>query len=70
MTSRVIAAVLEGEKRDIAVVGHEPHLGILASLMVYGPARGGVLFPFPKAGMLALSRSGKRWQSSWIVRSP
>jgi len=67
---RAIAAVLEGEKRDIAVVGHEPHLGILASLMVYGPARGGVLFPFPKAGVLALSRSGKRWQSSWIVRSP
>jgi phosphohistidine phosphatase len=65
-----IAAILEEEKREIAVVGHEPHLGILASMMVHGPARAGIFFPFPKAGVLALSRDAKRWRSSWLVRSP
>jgi phosphohistidine phosphatase len=65
-----IAAVLESGKGDVAVVGHEPHLGVLASLMVHGPERPGVFYPFPKAGMLALSRDGKRWRAEWLVRSP
>jgi phosphohistidine phosphatase len=67
--ARILAA-LEAESRDIAAVGHEPHLGILASLMVHGPSRAGVYYPFPKAGVLALSRDGKHWKSEWIVRSP
>jgi pyridoxamine 5'-phosphate oxidase len=58
----VIAAVLDREGRDIAVVGHEPHLGALASLMSTARRRG-VLFPFPKAGVLALSREGRRWRA-------
>jgi phosphohistidine phosphatase len=65
-----IAAVLESGKGDVAVVGHEPHLGVLASLMVHGPDRPGVFYPFPKAGVLALSREGKRWRAEWLVRSP
>jgi len=65
-----IAPVLEEEKRDIAVVGHEPHLGVLASLMVQGPARPAIFYPFPKAGVLALSRDGKRWRSDWLVGAP
>ncbi len=65
-----IAGVLSDEARDIAVVGHEPHLGILAALMVEGPARAGMFIPFPKAGVLALSRKGKRWRPEWLVRSP
>jgi phosphohistidine phosphatase len=65
-----IAAVLGSEARDIAVVGHEPHLGILASLMVEGPGRAGICITFPKAGVLALSRKGKRWQPEWLARSP
>jgi phosphohistidine phosphatase len=65
-----IAAVLESSKGDVAIVGHEPHLGVLASLMVHGPERSGVFFPFPKAAMLALTRDGKRWRSEWLVRSP
>jgi phosphohistidine phosphatase len=65
-----IAAVLETETRDIAIVGHEPHLGVLASLMVHGPVRAGVYYPFPKAGVVALTRSGKAWKSQWLVRSP
>jgi phosphohistidine phosphatase len=65
-----IAAVLEAGRGDVLVVGHEPFLGVLASLMVHGPQRSGVYFPFPKAGVLALSRDGKRWRSEWLVRSP
>ncbi len=65
-----IAAVLAVAGMDVAVVGHEPHLGVLASLMVHGPARAGVFYPFPKASVLALSREGKHWRSEWLVRSP
>ncbi len=65
-----IAAVLGGEERDIAVVGHEPHLGVLAGLMAEGPNRPGMYYPFPKAGVLALSRKGKRWRPEWLARSP
>jgi phosphohistidine phosphatase len=65
-----IAAVLEAAKVDVAVVGHEPHLGVLASMMVHGPERPGVFYPFPKASVLALSREGRRWRSEWLVRSP
>ena len=43
-----LAATLGNEKRDIAVVSHEPLLGILASLMVHGPSHAGVYFPFPQ----------------------
>jgi phosphohistidine phosphatase len=55
---------------DVAAVGHEPHLGVLASLMVHGPIRSGVYFPFPKASVLALSRDGERWRSEWLIRNP
>jgi phosphohistidine phosphatase len=65
-----IAAVLAADGREIAVVGHEPHLGVLAALMVDGPERTGIFYPFPKAGVLALSRKGKRWQPEWLARSP
>lgn len=64
------AALLTAETRDIAVVGHEPHLGILTSLMVHGPARSGGFFPFPKAAVLVLTRNGARWSSDWLVRAP
>jgi phosphohistidine phosphatase len=65
-----VAATLETETRDIAIVGHEPHLGVLASLMVHGPVRAGVYYPFPKAGVVALTRAGKAWKAQWLVRSP
>jgi phosphohistidine phosphatase len=65
-----IAGVLEASEADIALVGHEPHLGVLASLLVHGPERSGVFYPFSKASVLSLTRRGKRWQSEWLVRSP
>lgn len=65
-----IAVTLRSKKGDLAVVGHEPHLGVLASLMVHGPDRSGVFYPFPKASVLALTPDGKRWRSDWLIRSP
>jgi phosphohistidine phosphatase len=65
-----VAGILASEKRDIAIVGHEPHLGLLASLMVHGPSHRTLHFPFSKGGLLALSRKDGAWRSAWIVRSP
>ncbi len=65
-----IAARLSGLAESVALVGHEPHMGVLASLMVRGPGESPVYFPFPKAGVLALVRSGKEWRSEWRVRAP
>ena len=65
-----IFAVLEAAEGEVAVVGHEPHLGVLASLMVHGPDRPGIFYPFPKAAVMALTREGKRWKPEWLVRSP
>jgi phosphohistidine phosphatase len=63
-----IAAVLENEGGDVALVGHEPHLGVLSSIMVHGPERA-AFFHFPKAGVLALSPDGRRWRAEWLVKS-
>jgi phosphohistidine phosphatase len=65
-----IARALDAETREIAVVGHEPHLGVLAGLLVEGPSKPPFFFPFPKAGVLGLLRKGKRWKSEWLVRKP
>jgi phosphohistidine phosphatase len=65
-----VAALLASATGDIAVVGHEPHLGVLSSLLVHGPSRSAVFFPFPKAGVLALTEAGQRLKAEWLVRSP
>jgi len=65
-----IAALLESHDGELAVVGHEPHLGVLSSMMARGPECGGVYYSFPKAGVLALSREGKHWRAGWLVRLP
>ena len=65
-----VAAALGSEKRSVAVVGHEPHLGVLASIMARGPACGAAYFHFHKAGVLALGRRDGGWRAEWIVRSP
>jgi phosphohistidine phosphatase len=59
---------------DLALVGHEPHLGLLASLLVRGKPRAG-LFALSKAAALTLEsvesthkRSGlRRWRVRWLV---
>jgi phosphohistidine phosphatase len=64
-----VAEALGSEKRSIALVGHEPHLGILASIMTRGPGHAAVFYHFPKAGVLALSRRERSWRADWLVRS-
>ena len=63
-----IASVLNGETQDLAVVGHEPNLGVLAALMSEGASKAPFFYPFPKAGVLALTRKGKRWKPEWLIR--
>jgi phosphohistidine phosphatase len=65
-TARAVA----GETRDLLLVGHEPHLGILASLLLHGPDQRVSFFPFAKAGVLALAPDGPRWAAQWLVRAP
>ena len=62
----VLAAQLQQARRPVALVGHEPHLGALASLLVAGaaePAR----FVLKKCAVVALERTGRRWQVRWQV---
>jgi phosphohistidine phosphatase len=59
---------------DLALVGHEPHLGLLASLLVRGKPKAG-LFVLGKAASLTLESveathkcSGfRRWKIRWLV---
>jgi phosphohistidine phosphatase len=53
-------------RRVVAIVGHEPHLSALASLLVTG-ASGPPAFVLKKCAALALERTGARWQVRWQV---
>ena len=57
---RVVAAASD----VLAVVGHEPHLSALASLLLAGrPAP--PMVAMKKAAVLALERTGRDWQVRW-----
>ena len=56
---------LAGATHDLALVGHEPHLGALAELLAPGPATAGHVFT--KGAVLALQRSGRGWRVCWRV---
>lgn len=63
---RRIARRLRSPSGAIGIVGHEPHLSALASLLVTGkstPAR----FVMKKCAVLALKREGARWRVCWHV---
>ena len=59
---------------NVAVVGHQPHLGALASLLLRGKP-GPELFVFKKGAILALERTDNapkktgqsRWRACWHV---
>lgn len=61
-------------KMDLALVGHEPHLGALATLLVRGKLRP-VGFEVKKGAVLAFAPAGgvhkksgrRRWQALWHV---
>jgi phosphohistidine phosphatase len=55
---------LTAAARTIAVVGHEPHLSALASLLVAGQASPPV-FVMKKAAILALEGAGSHWRVRW-----
>jgi phosphohistidine phosphatase len=62
------------EEASLAIVGHEPHLGELATLLVRGKRRP-VGFDFKKGAVLALERTDEhhkrtgdpRWIINWFV---
>lgn len=60
----VIARALAGSKRSIAVVGHEPHLGVLASLLIVAQP-GRPVVQMKKCAALAIDGGGAYWQVSW-----
>lgn len=63
---RLIAARCGRLVQPLALVGHEPHLGALASLLVAG-APEPVVFTMKKGAVLALEPAGRRWSVRWHV---
>ncbi|MBI4625399.1 MAG: histidine phosphatase family protein [Verrucomicrobia bacterium] len=61
-----IALRLKAVRHPLAIVGHEPHLSALASLLVAGPD-GRAMFVLKKCAVLALEGAGARWQVRWLV---
>jgi len=55
---------LKGLSEAVAIVGHEPHLGALASLLT-GGRTAAPLFVVRKVAVIALEGSGIRWQVRW-----
>jgi phosphohistidine phosphatase len=53
-------------RRPVAVVGHEPHLGALLSLLVTGSARP-ARFELDKCAVAALEREKGRWVLRWLA---
>jgi phosphohistidine phosphatase len=51
---------------DLVLVGHEPHLSALATLLVTGEERT-ALFDFKKAGVLALTSTDGTWNVAWQI---
>lgn len=63
---RAVARRIKATSRSVAVVGHEPHLSALASLLVAGridpPA-----FVMKKCAGLALDGAGELWMVRWHI---
>ena len=67
---RTVAARLKNRRQALAVVGHDPHLSLLAALLVTGAARPGV-FKLRKAAVLCLDRDDAAppaapWRVRWL----
>ena len=61
-----IARRLENLREPIMLVGHEPHLSALATLLVLGKAAA-PRFYFKKCSVLRLDRDGEHWSVRWQV---
>ena len=62
----VVARRLARLRDSVAIVGHEPHLSALASLLITGAAKPAV-FVLKKCAALALERGDGRWRVQWLV---
>jgi phosphohistidine phosphatase len=61
-----IARALARCEHPVALVGHEPHLSALASLLVVG-AGAPPAFVMKKGATLGLERAGSRWLVRWHI---
>lgn len=61
-----VARQLQIVRKSVAIVGHEPHLSSLATLLV-APDAGEPAFVMKKGSVLALERTGSRWVVRWHV---
>lgn len=62
----LIARKLGDLHSPVAVIGHDPHLSALASLLVYGHAEP-PRFVLKKCGVIRLDRSSRGWAVRWQV---
>jgi len=62
----MLALRLNGCRRPVALVGHEPHLSTLATLLVAGRVTAPAVV-MKKCAVLALKRTGSRWAVRWLL---
>lgn len=62
----VIAARIENATKVVAIVGHEPHLSALGSLLVSGSTEP-IVIAMKKGAVLALERGLLRWVVRWHI---
>jgi phosphohistidine phosphatase len=62
----IMATKLRTRRESLALVGHEPHLSALASLLVAGSAEPPIIV-MRKCAVLALEREGGHWVVRWLV---
>jgi phosphohistidine phosphatase len=62
----IIADRLKARRTDLAIVGHEPHLSALASLLITGAAEP-PRFVLKKSAVVALERTAEGWAVRWHV---
>lgn len=66
---KLVAARLKSIRRALALVGHEPHLSLLAALLVTGEAKPDV-FKLRKSSVLCLDRitpQASTWRVRWLL---
>jgi phosphohistidine phosphatase len=63
---RAVARRIKASSHAVAIVGHEPHLSALASLLVAGRMDAPV-FVMKKCTALALEGAGSHWMVRWQV---
>lgn len=53
--------------KNIAIVGHLPHLGRLSSLLLCGDADANII-AFQNSGIVCLKKEENKWQIAWIIQ--